>query len=440
MRRDPFAPFVAFRYLRGAEGTEEGRRFLRFVTYAAIGGVAIGVAALLLALTIVRGFGAEIEEKIVGFGAHVQVSHIFEQPLADADSLAARLLTHPGVIRVSPAVIDLALLRTPDGIEGVALNGTRSDHHPFLSDRIQEGDFTFAADTSGRPGVVIGRRLATLLGAEVGQNMIAFATRAGTPVDTEEAPPAPAFGLVPGGVAPPSGGGALGARPRVRQFHLAGIYETGLADFDELNAFVDIDEARTLFGMAADEATRLDLTLADIDDSRAVAREIGVELGMPLLVRSVFDVFASLFAWIELQRSIVPLVISVIVFVAAFNVIGTLLMVILEKSGQIGILISMGASAAMVRRLFLWLGFCIGVIGSAIGAGGALLFAVLQARFAIIPLPQEAYYLDRAPVELNALDFVLVVSVAVLLSVAAAYFPARAAARIEPVRAIRFAG
>jgi lipoprotein-releasing system permease protein len=131
-------------------------------------------------------------------------------------------------------------------------------------------------------------------------------------------------------------------------------------------------------------------------------------------------------------------VISVLVLVAAFNIIGTLLMMILDKTREIGILAGMGASRQAVRRLFLWLGFLIGIVGSALGAGGALAFAFLQLRFGLIRLPQEAYYIDTAPVEPHALDFVLVPLLAVALCTAAAYFPARAAARLEPVRSIRF--
>jgi lipoprotein-releasing system permease protein len=141
---------------------------------------------------------------------------------------------------------------------------------------------------------------------------------------------------------------------------------------------------------------------------------------------------------VRLQEGIVPLVISVLVFVAAFNIVGTLLMVILDKTREIGVLVAMGASRAAVRRVFLFFGIAVGVLGSAIGAAAAFLVAGAQGRWGIIPLPQEAYYLDTAPVEMRAFDFVIVPVVAVILCVVMAWLPARVAAGIEPVRAIRF--
>jgi lipoprotein-releasing system permease protein len=224
----------------------------------------------------------------------------------------------------------------------------------------------------------------------------------------------------------------------VRQFHVAGVYETGLGDFDERFVFGDIEDARRLFGYGPNQVSRLELTIDDLNQSPVMAAQISQEIGPPVFARSVFDVFRNLFAWVRLQEGIVPLVISVLVFVAAFNIVGTLLMVILDKTREIGVMVAMGASRASVRRVFLTFGVLVGVLGSAIGAALAFAVAALQARFGIIPLPQEAYYLDTAPVELRALDFLVVPVVAVVLCAAMAWLPARVAARVEPVRAIRF--
>ena len=219
------------------------------------------------------------------------------------------------------------------------------------------------------------------------------------------------------------------------------MFDTGLALFDEGYAYADLDAARTFFGYGPDEVGRFDLDLADgyrgEGPSRAVAEDIGQALA-PIRALSIYDVYRPLFAWIHLQQSIIPVVISVLVLVAALNIIGTLLMMILDKTREIGILLGMGASRLAVRRLFLWLGFLIGVVGSALGTGFTLLFAVVQLRFGLVRLPAEAYYIDTAPVELHGLDFVLVPLLAVVLCTLAAYFPARVAARLEPIRAILF--
>ncbi|MEP0545820.1 MAG: ABC transporter permease [Rhodothermales bacterium] len=407
-----FQRFVALRYLRGAQGRDEGRRFLRFVTYAAIGGVALGVAALLLSLMIVRGFSREIEEKIVGFGAHVRVESYVDQPLTD-DTLATSLARLPGVARVTPVVDEFALLRSKSGIDGAVVTGTVEGRQDFLAEQVQEGTFTFAPDSAGRPGVVIGRALADLLAVEVGGQLTAFSMR--------------------------EVGAATFARPRVRAFHVAGIYETGLADFDEVFAYTDLEAARALFGYADDQVTRFDLQLDDLDRADATAEAINEAYGVPVYARSIFQVQQNLFAWVNLQQSVVPLVIGVIVLVAAFNIIGTLLMVTLEKTREIGIILSMGCPADGVKRLFVWLGFLIGVVGTGLGMGLALVLALLQLEFGLIPLPQEAYYIDTAPVELSAFDFVLVAVVSLALCTLSAYLPARVASRVDPVRSIRFA-
>lgn len=408
-----FERFVAARYLKGAQGRESGRRFLRFVTYVAIGGVAVGVAALLLALSIVRGFSREIEAKIVGFGAHVQVESFQDAPLDRAGRLAGDLAALPGVVDVAPVVTEFALLRrSATDIEGVAVWGT-DDAPAYLADHLVDGAFDFAADDEGRPGVVLGAGLAGLLDVDVGDLVTAFSMR---------------------------NAGAAGAarRPRVKQFRVRGLYETDLANFDELYAFTSLAAARTLLDYRPDEVTRFDLTLADVEQADTVARTIEENFGFPILARTIYDVFRSLFAWVNLQESIIPLVISVIVIVAAFNIIGALLMLILEKTREMGILVSMGASARTLRRLFLGMGLLIGFFGVVIGEAAALALALAQQRYEIIPLPADAYYMTTAPVELNLLDFVWVGVATMLLCALAAYVPARVASRVEPVRAIRF--
>lgn len=415
----PFERTLALRYLRGAEGRDARRGFLRFVVVAAIGGVAVGTGALLLALMIVRGFSREIEAKIVGFGQHVQVESFVGEPLRESDELITQLAAVPGVERAAPAVVDFALLSArgdeASQVDGVLLWGTEPSAQPFVTDRLEAGAFSLGPDADGRPGVVVGKRFAERLGLDVGERVTAYSTR----------------GL---------GGGQIQSRPRVKQFHVAGIFETGLGDFDDQFAYVSLETARELFAYAPGEVTRIDLTLADRSLSADVASQVTDEIGPPIYARPIEDVYRGLFAWVELQQSIVPLVISILVVVAAFNIVGALLMVVLEKSSEIGTVLAMGASRAAVRRLFVVFGLMVGIIGALSGAAVAIAFGAIQARFEIIGLPQDAYYLDAAPVELRALDVALTVAAAITLCTLAAYIPARVASRVEPIRTIRFGG
>lgn len=421
MARHSFERTVAFRYLLGVRGRNRGERFLRFVIVVAISGVMVGTAALLVALAIVRGFSLEIEEKVVGFGQHVQVESYTGDPLRGADSLSMRLAGFEGVERVTPAIIEFALLRAkgeqgPAEIDGVLLWGTPPDGQPFVASNIVGGEFSFALDSLGHPGLVLGDDLARRLGVQEGSLLTAFSTRA---LRT---------------------GSPTGSRPKVRQFRVRGVYDTGLADFDARFAYLDFQEAQGFFEYGLNEVGRFDIVLEDIEQSPSLAETISREVGPPIFARSIYDIFRHLFAWVNLQQGIIPIVISVLVLVAAFNIIGTLLMMILDKTREIGILLGMGASRKAIRGLFVWLGFFIGVVGSVLGAVFALGFSWIQLEFGVIPLPPDAYYIDTAPIQLHALDFVVVPVVAILMCTLAAYLPARAAARIEPIRSIRFGG
>ncbi len=403
------------RYLRGARGRTDGRRFLRFVTTVAVGGVAVGVMALILALSIVRGFSREIEAKIIGFGAHVQVESMADTPIDGAAALGDSLSAIPGVTSASPEVIEFALLRkSSKDIDGVGLWGSEA-LPPYLSEHIVAGTPDFERGDSGLPGMVIGSKLARLLNSGVGDFVTVYSMKN-----------AGRSGMSNAGL------------PRVKQFVVSGIYETSFANFDELYVFCDIDIARALLQYGPDQVTRFDLTLADISGARESARFINERWGYPIVARTIFEVYHSYFAWVKLQQGIIPIVIGVIILVAAFNIVGTLLMLALEKTREMGILISMGASARLLRRLYLWLGLLIGGFGTVIGESMALVLAWLQIRYGIIPLPEEAYFMKQAPVELEMLDFVLVGAIALLLCTVAAYIPARVASRIEPIRAIHF--
>ncbi len=410
-----FERFVALRYLWRAQGRKEGKRFVRFITYMAIGGVAIGVTALLLALAIVRGFSNEIQGKIISFGAHIQLESFEDAPLLPS-AYEEELSRIPAVSDINAVVEEFALLRGgAREIDGVSFRGV--ERPPLaLTEKLIDGAFAFKSDTTSNPGIVIGQQLARLLNLKVGDEAAAFSMRRNDRASAS----------------------FFGVRPKVKEFYVAGIYETSFANFDELFVYTDINVARDLFSYGPEEASRLDILLTDAELAGDVALQIDETIGYPVYSRTVFQVFRQYFAWVNLQESIIPLIISVIILVGAFNIIGTLLMILLEKTHEVGVLGSMGASPKSLRRLFLMLGLLIGGVGMIVGEVLALVLAILQKRYEIIPLPEEAYYMKVAPIELSGLDFLIVGAIALLLCLIAAYIPARAASKIEPIRAIRF--
>ncbi|MCB0719522.1 MAG: ABC transporter permease [Bacteroidetes bacterium] len=400
-----FERFLTLRYLRGAEGHSEGKRFLRFVIRTAVGGVAVAVASLLLALSIVRGFSEQIEAKIFGIGTHVQVENLEDAPLAGVDGLIQRINTVEGVASAEPVVQEYVLLRRSNReIDGVQITGVEEVPAYIRS------HLTDSLHVAGQ-WVVVGRSLARRLGIRPGDTVTLFSVRRHA---------------------------ESGSRPRVSQFVVSGIFETDLANYDDLLVYAGIDESRELLDYGEDEASRIDVRVSDIGEVGGVRDRISDELGFAVLVRSIYQVFRSLFAWVNLQESIIPFVIGVIVIVAAFNIVATLLMIILEKSSELGVLSSLGASPRLVKRLFVTMGLAIGLIGTAIGSVAALALELIQKRYEIIPLPAESYYLSVAPVQVNVADFLVVGIITVVLCALAAWLPARIGAAIDPVKVIRF--
>ncbi len=412
-----FHRYMALRYFRGITGKGKDRRFLRFILFVAIGGVAVGVAALILAFSITRGFSLEIERKIIGFNAHVQVDNFQDAPLDEADRLMGEIQAMETVESVTPVVQELTLIRSRNGIDGVGLWGVPGNQ-VFVADHIQKGSFSFEVDENQRPGMVVSQKIAQQLGLKEGDKVTCFSMRD----------------------LPTSGAsGALFSRPKVKQFYVSGIYNTGFAEFDDKFTFIDIQVARDLLGYSEDQVTRFDVRVRDVAEVGGVASEIETRLGFPVWARTVYQVYRNLFAWVNLQQSIIPLVLTIIVIVAAFNILSTLLMLMLEKTREIGILRSMGATQKTIRQLFIWMGLLIGFLGVVFGEGLALVLALVQKKFGIIPLPQDTYYMDTAPIQLSGWDFLTVAAFTLVLCILAAYIPARAASRTDPVRAIRFA-
>lgn len=411
-----FERFVARRYLWSAQGRSEGRKFLQVVTLIAIGGVTVGVAALLLSLAIVRGFSSEITDKIISFGSHVQVKKYIGDSIEGAANISDQLSEFPDVVLTTPVIQEFALLRrSAQDIDGVLINGIDSVSQS-LHARIVEGTFDLGVDSLGRPGLVIGKQLSRLLGLEIGDKATAFSIRN------------------------QGGDGLVSMRnlPKAKQFYITGIYETTFAKYDELYVYTSLSSARSLFKYGPDEITHVDLFLAESDLASSTAIRINEEVGFPLEARTVFQRFRQYFAWVKLQQTITPVVISLIVLVAAFNILGTLLMIMFEKTREIGILGGMGASPNSIFRLFLLLGLMIGGVGVFCGELLALGLALLQKKYSIIPLPAESYYMDVAPIELNGFDFIIVGFVALFLCAIAASLPAYVASFIKPIKAIRF--
>jgi lipoprotein-releasing system permease protein len=398
---------IAQRYLQ----SRRNAGFFSFITGMATAGVTLGTAALIIALSVLGGFEREITEKVIGFTSHVQVLGFQSQPLPNFEENADKIENAFPIVRtVSPFVAREALVKFRATVDGILLKGVdNSRDNGLIRQYIVEGEYDILRPVGGMPRIVMGRRLARKLSAGIGDRVTLFGV----------------------------GGLADARQPRVMQFRVTGLYESGMAEYDDVYAFTDIAEAQQLFQIGQG-VSGYDLHLASVDSADAVAAAIPDLLGYPHFGRTVFDSYRNLFSWIELQKKPIPIILGLIIVVATVNIIGTLLMMVLDKTREIGILASLGATRGGITRIFLRQGFTIAVSGTALGNALALILLFIQSEFRVLSLPSDIYFMTSVPVLLRVEDFLLVSAVSLVLCLISALVPARLAARLNPVTAIRF--
>ncbi len=402
-----YSSFIAKRYL----SSRRNAGFVSFITAIATLGVMLGTATLIIALAVLGGFEQEITEKVVGFTSHVQVLGFQNQPLKDYAEHAALIeRSIPVVESVSPFVAREALIRSKEGVDGVLLKGIDPLRDNAVTAKyIVAGKYDLDRQQGMLPNLVIGRKLASRLALEVGDKATVFGM---------------ARGMDQG-------------QPRVMQFRIAGVYESGMAEYDDVYAFTGLPDAQALFQMP-DGVSGFDIHLTRIDSAAAVAERVQDLLGYPHYGRTVFDSYRNLFSWIELQKKPVPIILGLIIAVATVNIIGTLLMMVLDRMRDIGVLASMGATPWGITRIFLRQGFTIAITGTVLGNLLALGLCVAQLKFRFFSLPSDIYFMTSVPILLRPEYFVLVSAVTIALCMVTALIPARLAAKLNPVNTIRF--
>ncbi|HEX9006341.1 MAG TPA: ABC transporter permease, partial [Bacteroidota bacterium] len=402
-----YPSFIARRYLRSRANSG----FFSFITAIAILGVALGSAALIIALTVLGGFEREITEKVVGFTSQVQVLAFQNQPLRNPErSIRMMLDSIPAVRSASPFVAREALIRSKEGIDGVLLKGIDPFNDNSTTRRyVVAGAYDLLREPGATPRLVLGRKLAQRLGLAIGDR-------------------ATVFGI---------GSFLSDGQARVMQFRVSGIYESGMTEYDDAYAFTDLSDAQSLFQLG-DAVSGYDLMLSSADSAGAVADEVQDLLGYPHYGRTVFQTYRNLFSWIELQKKPIPVILGLIIIVATVNIIGTLLMMVLDKARDIGILRALGATRWGITRIFLRQGLTIALLGTGLGNAIAFALCYAQRELRFFSLPSDIYFMTSVPILLRPENFLLVSLIAVSLCMFSSLLPARLAARVQPVTAIRF--
>lgn len=409
-----FEWMIAFRYLRARR--KEG--FISVIAGFSFIGIMLGVATLIIVLSVMNGFRKELLDKIVGINGHIFAGAI-DSPLKDYADLAAKLEGLAGVKLALPLVEGQALASSQAGAAGVLVRGVREadiKRIPSLANGIKQGSLTHMDDEAG---VVIGRRLAEQLYIGVGDTMTL--------------------------TAPKGAQTAFGTAPRIKAYPVRAIYEIGMSEFDSAFVYMPLNEAQAYFNRDGD-VSAIELFLKDPEKVDETKKAIATTIERPLYLTDWRQRNKTFFGVLEVERNVMFLILALIVLVAALNIISGLIMLVKDKSADIAILRTMGATRGAILRIFLITGAAIGIVGTFAGFLMGLIVAwnVESIRAFISALtrtnlfPAEFYFLSRLPSVVDTGEVVTVVSMALLLSLVATIYPAWRAARLDPVEALRY--
>jgi lipoprotein-releasing system permease protein len=405
----PYEAQIALRYLLA----RRKQAFISVISLVSTLGVAVGVMATILALALMTGLQQELRTRILGATAHIFVWKA--GGIQDYRAEAEALRTVPRVVGAAPAVIGKALISSPRGRAFITLKGIDPALEPSVTDiaaAVKSGSLgALAADPGDDlPGIMIGAALATTLGVFDGDEVTI---------------------LTPEGTLTP-----MGVYPRSRRARVIGRFSLGLFEFDNAYGFVSLSLAQRMLDRS--EVEVIELRLDDIYRAPEVAASLAAMPGRQYITQTWADLNQTLFSALWLEKMAISITIGLIVMVAALNIVASLILLVMEKSPDIAILKTMGASAASVMGVFMLQGLLIGLVGTAAGAGGGVGLAVLLDRYKLIRVPMEVYQIAYIPFVVEPVDFAVVVVGAVVICFLATLYPSRQAAKLDPAEALRF--
>ncbi|MBI3780041.1 MAG: lipoprotein-releasing ABC transporter permease subunit [candidate division NC10 bacterium] len=414
----PFELFVGLRYLKA----RRKQAFISLITLISIGGVALGVMALIVVLAVMSGFEHDLRGKILGTNAHLWVLRYGDRGVEEPGQALDQIRGVPHVVAVSPFTYHQVMLSTDRGAGGAVLRGidlNSAQEVTALTNSFTEVDPARLKEPAGGTGwrldpggIIIGRALATNLGVGLGARVNVISP----------------FGNV---LTP------FGPAPRIRSFAVAGIFEVGMYEYDSTLAYVTIPAAQQFFRMGT-AVTGIEVKVDDLYKAKEVGTEIQRRLGFPYFSRDWMQLHRNLFAALKLEKIAMFIILAMIVLVAAFNIVSTLIMKVMDKGAEIGILKSFGATSRSIMSIFMVEGVVIGFVGTVLGTAGGAIICKLQETYKIVRLRGDVYLLDALPILMKGTDLVLIASAALVLSFLATLYPSWQAARLDPVVAIRY--
>jgi lipoprotein-releasing system permease protein len=405
----PFELFVAIRYLLA----KRKQAFISLISLISTLGVAVGVMALIVALALMTGVQGELRDRILGSMAHVYVWRT--GGISDYHKDVERLTQFDGVVGAAPALEDQAVVIKGDTTAFINLKGIDTSLEGKVTDiagAMQKGRLSDLSPGSDEewPGILIGKDLASKLRVTVGDTVSVM-----TPEGT----------LTPGGM-----------MPRLRTVRVAGIYSLGLYEFDSGYGFVSLEFAERVMGKVAPD--RIQLKVADMNRAPDIAHRILQESRGDYITDDWTNMNKQLFSALSTEKLGMSIAVGLIVMVGALNIIASLILLVMEKTRDIAILKTMGTSAGVVMRIFMMQGLIIGVVGTVAGAIGGIALCWVLDTYKLIHIPQDVYQVSYVPFVILPRDFVAVVAASITIAFLATIYPARQAARLDPVQALRF--
>ncbi len=407
---------IAWRYLRSRRGS----KLLSFISVIAIGGVVVGVSALILVMSVMNGLQRDLRDKILIGSPDLRVLTYGDMRITDWQAIVARVESRPGVVAAAPVVLTQAMVRPTNGtdVEGIGLAGIQPVGPGVVDatdirEQVVAGHFTFRTAAGDHDGLVVGKLLAERLGVRVGDSLVMVGM---------------------GGLQMNAATGAI--MPVLDRYAVTGIFETGLYEYDNRFVYASLGLAQRVAGLG-EAVTAVEVRTGDRWRSAEIAADVDSILGVEYRTEDWQQQNRSLFQALKLQKLGMSIILLLIVLVAAFNIVSTLTMVVTDKTREIGILKAMGMTARSIRRIFFAQGVVIGVVGTLLGLVLGVGIALAVDRFQLIKLDPSVYFIDRLPVSIAPLDVGLVLLASLAIAALATLYPARQAARLFPIEAIR---
>jgi lipoprotein-releasing system permease protein len=411
----PYELLVGLRYTRA----KRRNHFISFISMASMAGIGIGVLALIVVLSVMNGFQKELRARILGVASHVQISG-FDGRLADWREIAEEARKHPDVVAAAPYVSAQGLLANQQSVQGALVRGIV----PELEDQVADIGSHMKRGSLGdlKPGefgIVLGSELAHAVGARLGEKVVLIAPQ--------------------GQVTP------AGILPRIKQFTVVGLFEVGMYEYDAGLALIHLQDAQKLYRLE-DSVSGVRLKLKDLFAAPAVARELTRTLPGDAFVTDWTRSHANFFRAVQIEKNVMFIILTLIVAVAAFNLVSTLVMAVTDKQPDIAILRTLGASPGSIMKIFVVQGSLIGVIGTGLGVLCGVLLALnvdvvvpaIERLFSVQFLAKDVYYISELPSDLQWDDVIAVAGISLLMSLLATLYPSWRASRVNPAEALRY--